>query len=93
MILDGKYEQRSRPRTAIIKCKVETGKTKKPKELEEMRQQGERNGCPSEFHVYVHSEALNQSQAGRYAKKAKNDLKNVLGKKRIQTAYQRRKSV
>ena len=36
-VLEGKFDQRARPRTAAIRCKVETGKQKKPKELEEMR--------------------------------------------------------
>lgn len=37
-ILEGKFEQRVRPLTAAIRCKVETGKVKKPKELEDMIQ-------------------------------------------------------
>jgi hypothetical protein len=54
-VLNAKFDQRVRPRTAI-KSKVETGKYKNPKELEEMRLQGVKNGCQSDFYLYVESE-------------------------------------
>jgi hypothetical protein len=80
--LEGRFNQRSRPKTAI-KCKVETGAQSNPKELEELRGKG---GSTSSFFVYVESEmGANLKRPTTVA------LTGKCRKPKVLTAYQKRK--